>query len=312
MKNILWIVISVLSFLSCSKENSHIKIVQQYYDGLNAGNYMKTSHVLSNQFIMRENESNYEVAFSPEEFHNWFQWDSVFNPTYTVTDLHLKNDTVFAQITKKCDRIMLLHDEPLSNLAYFEISDGKIKAINRYKYTNANWDKWMKNRNEFLQFCNSELRELGDFMNAQNVDMALIYAKAIAIYTHYKEHKISFDQSNNPDVTLRSIHKGFDDFDTPMAEYYLYFNGDADSILIDKEYGGEAIDPSDYDEYNIPGNALAALYSYWAGVGIIHYVEKNETSLVVYKCVFYEEDVVKENADQPCFKYEKFRVYAYL
>lgn len=309
MKNIRIIIPLALVFASCSSHSSDIEFVEKYYQGLNEGDYKKVSSVISDQFTMRENESNYEVAFSPEEFHNWFQWDSVFNPVYTVSKIELKNDTVFATVSKKCDRIMLFNEAPITNLAYFEILNGKIMAINRYKYLDADWKKWTKNKEEFLQFVRTQIPEYNDMEKVQDLEYGQKFAKAIHIYTDYTENEISLNQSAA--LNIKSIHNGFDDSGTPFADYYLFYNNGSDSLLIDSDVGGKPVPKSDYKEFNIPENALSAIHSYWAGAGIVHYLVKTDATLVIYKCVYDEMEVAEAKEGESCFKYEKLKIYSY-
>jgi hypothetical protein len=305
MKNILFALIALLLITACKEETDKLDLIQQYYEGLNSGDYKKASSVLSDQFIMRENEDNFEVSFSPEKFHDWFQWDSVFQPTYEIKASELVNDTLRIAISKKCDRIMLFNEAPLTNLAYFEISDGKIKAINRYKYLVADWNKWMKNKDQFLQFVHTEIPEYKDMEKVQNYEYGEKFAKAIQLYSFYVQNPIEL---KTPQVQIKTVNFEFDKNGNPSGDYYLFYNNDEDSLLIDKEYSGKLISPEEYTEYNIPANAITALHSYWAGVGLVHYVTKTDSSLTIYKCIFGEMDVVEAKEGDNPYRYEKFRI----
>ena len=79
-------------------------------------------------------------------------------------------------------------------------------------------------------------------------------------------------------------------------------------MLIDKEYSGNLIEPEQYSEYNIPDNAITALHSYWAGVGLVHYVVRSDAKLTVFKCAYDEMEVVEAGEGENPFRYEKFRI----
>ncbi|PLX20064.1 MAG: hypothetical protein C0599_09810 [Salinivirgaceae bacterium] len=305
MKNILFALFALLLITACKEETDKLNLVQQYYEGLNSGDYKKASSVLSDNFIMRENEDNFEVSFSPEKFHDWFQWDSVFQPTYEIKSSELVNDTLRLAITKKCDRIMLFNEAPLTNLAYFEISDGKIKAINRYSYLGADWQRWSKNKERFLEFARTYLPEYTYIEQVQNLEYGYRFKKTIEMFQFYDQNPITLNTSG---IRLNTSNFKFDDWDIPKADYYLLYNNDADSIFIYNELQGSKISPEEYAEYNLPENAITPIYSYWAGGGLIHYLVKSNSNLIIYKCEFDEMEVAEAKEGDNPYTYEKFRI----
>lgn len=282
-----------------------MKVVQQFYDGLNAGDYQKVSSVLSDKFIMRENEGNFEVSFSPDKFHDWFQWDSVFNPTYEILSSERINDTLRLAISKKCDRIMLFNKVPIRYLAFFEISNGKLNAVNRYSYLGTNWEKWTQKKEKFLQFVHTEIPEYNDMEEVQDYEHGEKYAKAIQLFNFYVQNPIVL---KTPQVKIKTVNLKFDKNGDPSGEYYLFYNNGKDSLLIDKEYSGKLITPEEYSNYNIPENALTALESYWAGIGLIHFVVKSDSNLTIFKCVFDEMDVAEAKEGDNPYRYDKFKI----
>jgi hypothetical protein len=187
MNTIFGIILAVFALVACQQTKSDLELVQQYYKGLNNGDYQMVADVIGESLIMRENQDNFEVAFNTEEFHKWFQWDSVFNPIYEIKPSQLVNDTLRIAVTKTCDRILLFHEAPITFLAYFEISNGRINAINRYDYLDTDWAKWIQNREDLIVWINGNHPHLNGFMNRQDKLYAERFASAIKLFkTSYK------------------------------------------------------------------------------------------------------------------------------
>ena len=112
------LIIFVFLFLtiSCKFQNdktSSIEIVKEFYKGLNQSDFKLISNCIADSFAMNEIEWKINLKYSKNEYHDWFQWDSIFNPKYEIVELEERNDSVFATISKDDYRIHLLHEIPL-------------------------------------------------------------------------------------------------------------------------------------------------------------------------------------------------------
>ena len=181
----LFYIVFLFFTISCSFQSdktSSIEIVQNFYKGLNQSNYELVANYLGDSLAMNEIEWNYYLTFSRNEFKDWFQWDSTFNPKYEISELEVRNDSIFGTISKLCFRIQFLHEEPLTCKAHFEIVDNKLIAINRLKYLNADWNLWQSNREKFIEWIVSNHPDYSDFMNVQNKEFGERYLKILNLY----------------------------------------------------------------------------------------------------------------------------------
>jgi hypothetical protein len=187
----LFYVIFLFFTISCSFQNdktSSIEIVENFYKGLNQSNYELIANYLGDSLAMNEIESNYYLTFSRSEFKDWFDWDSTFNPKYEISELEVRNDSIFGTISKFCYRIQLLHKKPLVCKTHFEIVDNKLIAINRLKYLNADWNLWISKREKFIEWITNNHPDYSGFMNVQNKEYGEKYLKAINLYLEVEKH----------------------------------------------------------------------------------------------------------------------------
>ena len=181
----LFYVVFLFFTISCSFQNdktSSIEIVENFYKGLNQSNYELIASNLSDSLAMNEIESNYYVTFSRSEFKDWFQWDSTFSPKYEISELEVRNDSIFGTVSKFCSRIQLLHEKPLVCKTHFEIVDNKLIAINRLKYLDADWNFWISKREKFIEWIANNHPDYSDFMNVQNKEFGERYLKVLNLY----------------------------------------------------------------------------------------------------------------------------------
>lgn len=72
-----------------------------------------------------------------------------------------------------------------------------------------------------------------------------------------------------------------DETDTPKAKIYIEFNGK--NTLVESVYGNASqIEPAQFEDFDIPVEALSACQSYWAGAGDFFYFVKSEKGLTVF------------------------------
>ena len=177
--------------ISCKFQNdrtSSIEIAKEFYKGLNQADFKLISNCIADSFAVNEKEWNLILKYSKNEYQNWFQWDSIFNPKYEIVEIEERNDSVFATISKDDCRIHLLHENPLVYKVHFDIVDNKLIAINTIKYLNADWTVWQNNRKKFIDWIVNSHPDYSDFMNVQNKEFGEKYLKAINLYLEREKH----------------------------------------------------------------------------------------------------------------------------
>jgi hypothetical protein len=170
---------------SCQLSNGNAdstELVKAFYKGLNQSDFKTVSNCIGDTILINEVESNFALAFSKDEYHDWFLWDSTFNPKYEIAELEVRNDSVFATISKNGYRIQLLHETPLVYKVHFDIADNKLVAINRTRYVNADWTLWQSNRDKFMQWVARYYPDCSDFMSVQNKEFGAKYLKVLHLY----------------------------------------------------------------------------------------------------------------------------------
>ena len=69
----------------------------------------------------------------------------------------------------------------------------------------------------------------------------------------------------------------------------------SENFYINKLVGeGVEIPPIDYDNYNIPHDAISSCGVWWAGVGTFYYIIDEGNYLSIYESISYEEDEIKQ------------------
>ncbi|MBX2819954.1 MAG: hypothetical protein KTR29_09750 [Rhodothermaceae bacterium] len=80
---------------SCQKAPSILsptEAVQTYYDGINAFDFDLTRSVLTDSIALIEGE--YQSLLSQEQYYTLFQWDSVFVPQVTLSNIKEEGNQV--------------------------------------------------------------------------------------------------------------------------------------------------------------------------------------------------------------------------
>jgi len=179
----------IVGFLSCKNTGKQkliapkkLQIAKHYYHALNSSDANEISTTLGDSITVMESSDNYEERFSKDEYMTWFAWDSVFLPTYKVLEIELQNEIVSTKISKTDKRIAFLHEEPMVWYETLYFKRNNIVKVERTKYEVFHIDKFLKNRENLLNYVGTNHPELSGFLYPQTTSTALKYLKAISLY----------------------------------------------------------------------------------------------------------------------------------
>ncbi|GAA3508975.1 hypothetical protein GCM10022393_21210 [Aquimarina addita] len=165
-------------------KGNDIELVQKYYNELNNSNYSKISQLVGDSITL--SEGGYYMNFSENDYYRFFQWDSVFSPTYKVLEINQKNNTIEVTISKLCDRIQFLNEKPTTAKEIFEIREHQITTITTTEL-NFDYKLWDLKKNKIISWIKLNHPELDGFIYDQTKNGAQKYLKAIALYNKFNK-----------------------------------------------------------------------------------------------------------------------------
>lgn len=185
MKNITNIFLIALVFIavSCtpsSTENDIQKVAIDYYQALNISDF-KTIQNLHYDSV-RVGGDGYFTTYSLDGYLNWLEWDSVFNPTYEIMELHELDGSVEVIVSKYCKRILFLNEEPTITKEVLKYKEGKIFSLTVTESISFNEEKWVQNREALLIWMRENHPEFDEFIYDQTKQGAFNYSTAIDLY----------------------------------------------------------------------------------------------------------------------------------
>jgi len=180
---LLLITIGITSCKNSEKELDKLEIAKKYYVSINNSNPSETTELITESFTTIDD--GFEQKYNGNEYAEWVKWDSVFQPTYEILEIGQENGTVKAKISKIDKRISFLHHEPIITDEIIQFEGNKIKEINRTS-ASFNVDKFVKNRDELVNWITKNHPELNGFLNDQTKSGGMNYLKAIELYKSKK------------------------------------------------------------------------------------------------------------------------------
>ncbi|WP_040254366.1 hypothetical protein [Psychroserpens mesophilus] len=176
----------LIGFVSCNKvekDIKKIKIAEQYYSVLDSSDDTKIMELITTEFTTIDD--GLEQKYSQKEYLEWMRWDSVFEPTYKILEIQIKDGIVKAKISKIDKRISFLHQKPIITNEIIQFESNKITNINR---TSASFDvdKFIENRDRLSNWISENHPELVGFLNEQTKISGMNYLKAIELYKDKK------------------------------------------------------------------------------------------------------------------------------
>jgi len=180
---LLLITIGITSCKNSEKELDKLEIAKKYYVSINNSNPSETTELITESFTTIDD--GFEQKYSGNEYAEWVKWDSVFQPTYEILEIGQENGTVKAKISKIDKRISFLHHEPIITNEIIQFEGNRIKNINRTS-ASFNVEKFVKNRDELVNWITENQPELNGFLNDQTKSGGMNYLKAIELYRNKK------------------------------------------------------------------------------------------------------------------------------
>ncbi|WP_396602600.1 hypothetical protein [Algibacter sp. R77976] len=179
-KRIVFILILMVSFVSCKKKTSNIVIAEMYYNVLNNSDYSKVPLLFPDSITTKEGD--YKKVFSQSDYIEFLKWDSVFKPKYKFLEINEKVDAVFVKVSQKDKRIIFLNEEPIITNQVFRFKEGKISSIEIIDYIVFNDTAFIRNRTKLLNWVKENHPELNGFLYNQTENGGLKFLKAIELY----------------------------------------------------------------------------------------------------------------------------------
>ena len=182
-KKIAVIAVCAVITMSCNqkhKEMDTVKIAENYVSALNTSDYKELVELFLDS--IRFNEMDHVRAFSKEGYRSLFQWDSVFRPKYKILDINKSGDSLELKVSKACDRILFLQEEPFVSREIMKIKNGKIYSIDIVEYVDFKDSLWADRRENLVSWIAEHHPELDGFIYDQTKEGAVKFQKAIAFY----------------------------------------------------------------------------------------------------------------------------------
>ncbi|HAA16322.1 MAG TPA: hypothetical protein DCE41_33315, partial [Cytophagales bacterium] len=154
------IVLCIVLTSNCSpeKEASHTQVIEAYFNALNHADFGAVADQLADTVVFGEGE--YLTTYSLAEYQIWWQWDSVFQPEYTLLDVKEVGETVEAKFAKQDVRIRYLHQDPVINLVRYSFKEGKLHRSVILSYEGFDDERWRANREVLVNWAAEHHPEL--------------------------------------------------------------------------------------------------------------------------------------------------------
>ncbi len=187
-------VLLLLILISCNYLSSGDKmdIAQKYYEALNESSSAKIRGLLYDSLLTQIPEYDYNIQYSKKDYvENWLKWDSVFQPTYKVLALNVKNGNVVATVSKTDKRISFFMQKPFLTRETLKFKKGKIEGIET-KYLNFDEKTWGTNREQFLAWVSKNYPEYEGFINDQTEAGGLKFMELLNRYQNKDRRYLFF------------------------------------------------------------------------------------------------------------------------
>ena len=175
-------------FISCEKskkKGDELVMAKQYYNALDDSSHSKVKLFLTDSITTIVKDYDYKQTFSQDEYIEFIKWDSVFNPNYKILKIEPNDNSVKARISKIDTRIFFMHEAPIITDEVIHFKNDKIVRIESTDVV-FNEDVFIKNKNEFLTWINTNHPELNGFINDQTEAGAIKFLRAINLYQNRK------------------------------------------------------------------------------------------------------------------------------
>ena len=175
-----------IGFTSCKnseKEVDKIEIAKSYYDNLNNSDYSGTTELFSDSLTTKEGK--YITNYSKSVYVELLKWDFVFSPSHEILEIEQQDGIVKAKISKRCKRILFLHEKPFITNQIIRFEKNKIVTIET-DYTNFDEKTWERNKTGLINWIDENNPELSGSINDLTESGGIKLLKAIELYENKK------------------------------------------------------------------------------------------------------------------------------
>nr|WP_292963255.1 MULTISPECIES: ASCH domain-containing protein [unclassified Allomuricauda] len=171
----------LLLLVGCNNQKlTHQETVIKYYNAFGSGNFNEIRSLTNDTIIITSGD--YVTPYTHESFHEFFKWDSIFEPTYEIVKLEEKNNHVFATVAQNNLRNEFLKNNPLVFQVKISFDSGKMSKVEELEYKDVNWNIWNQKKDSLVDWIKDNYSELDGFANNMTMQGATNYLKAIELY----------------------------------------------------------------------------------------------------------------------------------
>ncbi len=173
----------LLSLAACSTpDQTPEQLIDTYYAGFNAGDFSQIQSVVADSFT--NISEGYITHQSLKDQYIMFQWDSVFVPSYSISDVEVLDAGIKAMVSSSSKRYAFLEHNPLTCEMTFAIADGVLNQLTVGECPGSDWDAWSARRDTLVAWVDIHHPELSGFIHDLTKEGAENYMQAISLYEH--------------------------------------------------------------------------------------------------------------------------------
>ena len=180
IKNTLLGVFLTMAAACTNAPSLHQSTVEEYYRGLNAGDFYQVSSVVADTFTIIEGD--FETAYTVASHEVLFRWDSVFATTYEIKKVTIDEGRIQALVSSSSDRYRFLENDPLVCEMNFSFKQDKISQLYIGDCPEADWERWSTKRDSLVQWVDQHHPNLSGFINDLTEKGAQDYMNAVGLF----------------------------------------------------------------------------------------------------------------------------------
>ncbi len=171
----------IIGIQACHQDkNVHKEIIKSFYKGLNTGEFSRVADCVTESITLSEKQ--FIIAQSSDDLYRMFQWDSVFQPDFTIKEINQSDTGTFVIVSKICKRIAYLQDSALIYKVKVEFDENKISSMKTIDYLSVNFGVWKPRRDTLSMWISENHPELDGFVRDMTPTGAQKYLEAIELY----------------------------------------------------------------------------------------------------------------------------------
>lgn len=166
--------------IACNQQDTK-SLFENYIDGYYKHGFESISNLFADTITILDIDG-YKAIYPKQDFKIFYQWDSVFKPTYELISLTYTDSTVDVIQSVSSERFEFLGNNPLKTRHRMYFDKGLITKIENMEYLNVDWVIWVEKRDSLVNWIDSNHQELSGFINDMTKKGAEDYIKAIELY----------------------------------------------------------------------------------------------------------------------------------